>query len=137
MTRPDTSKPWLPAQPRENLLPDASGEIRCRRDRALLAFVEYGPDTLRYLRLAPGLIKLGRRGESPSRFGLPQRTRRGRSPLRRSPPGGYSDLAHPVGITLRKGLSFRIQVYCPNCGKAWEIFTKEFPPDTIEELESR
>lgn len=136
MTRPDTSKPWPPAQPRKHLLPDASGEIRCPRDRALLAWVEHGLGTLRWLHMAPGLMQLGRRGESPTRYGLPQRARRGKHPLRRSPPGGYSDLANSAGITLRKGLSLRIQVYCPNCGKGWEIVTGEFPPATLEDLGS-
>ncbi len=137
MTRPDTSKPGPPYQPREHLLPDSSGEIRCPRDRALLAWVEHGLGTLRWLHIAPGLMRLGRQGDYPARYGLPQRARPGKSPLHRSPPGGYSDLANSAGITLRKGLNFRIQVYCPICGKAWEIFTKEFPPDTLEDLEIR
>lgn len=140
MTRPDTRKPWpepYPAAGVGRLTPDTSGEIRCRRDQALLAFVEHDGSS-RYLRMAPGLMRLGssRRGD-PIRYGLPQRARRGKSPLRRSPPGGWTDLANTGGLPLRGDLRWGIHVYCPNCGKAWFIDTKEFLPSVLDDSKAR
>jgi len=138
VTRSMERKPWPPAVPREQLTPDAAGQIRCPRDRALLAFVENGPGSRqRTLRMAPGLMRLGKRG-SPMRYGLPQGARRGiHPPLRRSPPpGAISDLTNWAGHPLRKDLPFRILVYCPapGCGKAWEILTREFPPEFLPDI---
>ena len=115
------------------LIPDATGAIKCSKDKALLASVEDMDKGDPCLRVAPGLIRLFRRqdGEFSARYGLPQRVRRGSiHPPRRRAPGGLTSKNAPIlhqGVPLRRDLYFCLQIYCPNCQKGWTIQTWEFP----------
>ena len=115
------------------LIPDATGAIKCPKDKALLASAEDMDKGQGWLRAAPGLIRLFRRqdGEFSARYGLPQRVRRGSiHPPRRRAPGGWTPKNAPIldhAVPLRRDLHFRLQIYCPNCHKGWTIQTWELP----------
>ncbi len=116
------------------LTPDGDGTILCSNCGTRLAHVEHHEPEGDALRLHPSLVPLPRAGTGLYRFGLPQRARRGRRPFRRQPPtGGLLGYAGKFGYVfdpqtgrgqIDRGLIFlpaEAAIYCPACGKSWEI----------------